>query len=117
MGSRPEVASAIVLILSRAEVESLLSPTALLDAVSVGLQALSSGGFSAAPRQSVNATDGTFLTMAGRQVEGPVVVKLVGVFAGNVALGLEPHPAVIALFDATTGACLALMDGEHITGL
>ena len=55
--------------------------------------------------------------MAGRQVDSPVVVKLVGVFPGNVALGLEPHPAVIALFDATTGACLALMDGEHITGL
>ena len=45
------------------------------------------------------------------------MVKLVGVFPGNVALGLEPHPAVIAFFDATTGACLALMDGEHITGL
>ena len=35
----------------------------------------------------------------------------------NVALGLEPHPAVICLLDATTGVCLALMDGEEITGL
>ena len=47
----------------------------------------------------------------------PVAVKLVGVFPGNVALGLEPHPAVICLLDPSTGACLALMDGEHITGL
>ena len=31
--------------------------------------------------------------MAGRQLDSPVVVKLVGVFPGNVALGLEPHPA------------------------
>ena len=106
-----------MLILSRAEVEELLSPTALLDALSAGFQALSAGAFSAAPRQSIPTDGGTFLTMAGRQVESPIAVKLVGVFAGNVALGLEPHPAVIALFDATTGACLALMDGEHITGL
>src|SRR5215207_4476670 len=117
MGSRPEVACWFVLILSRSDVEALLAPEALLDAVCVGLQALSSGAFSAPPRQSVEAERGAFLTMAGRQVDRPVVVKLVGVFPGNVSLGLEPHPALIALFDATTGACLAVMDGEHITGL
>ena len=55
--------------------------------------------------------------MAGRGAGGPVAVKLVGVFPGNVGLGLEPHPAVICLLDATTGVCLALMDGEEITGL
>ena len=41
--------------------------------------------------------------MAGRRAGSPVAVKLVGVFPGNVELGLEPHPAVICLFDATTG--------------
>ena len=55
--------------------------------------------------------------MPGRRAGGPFVVKLVGVFPGNAALGLEAHQAVIALFDATTGRCLALMDGEHITAL
>jgi ornithine cyclodeaminase/alanine dehydrogenase-like protein (mu-crystallin family) len=106
-----------VLILSRADVEALLSPDALLDAVSRGLQAVSADAFSAPPRQSVIADGGPFLTMAGRQVDGPVVVKLVGVFAGNVALGLDPHPATIAVIDPGTGRCLAVMDGEHITGL
>src|SRR3954451_18341843 len=117
MGSGPEVACADVLILTRAEVEALLSPEALLDAVSGGLQAVSAGAFSAPPPQSVAADGGTFLTMAGRQVDKPVVVKLVGVFPGNVALGLDPHPATIAVIDPGTGRCLALMDGEHITGL
>ena len=29
--------------------------------------------------------------------------------------GLETHQATICLFDPTTGVCLAVMDGEHIT--
>ena len=53
-----------MLILSRAEVEALLIPAAVLDAVSAGLQALSAGAFAAAPRQSVPADGGAFLTMA-----------------------------------------------------
>src|SRR3954451_20338587 len=117
MGSGPEVACADVLILTRAEVEALLSPEALLDAVSGGLQAVSADAFSSPPRQSVAGDGGVFLTMAGRQVDKPVVVKLVGVFGANVALGLDPHPATIAVIDPRTGRCLAVMDGEHITGL
>ena len=106
-----------MLILTRADVESLLEPVALLDAVSAGFQALSAGSVEAPPRQAIAADGGSVLTMAGRASGAPVAVKLVGVFPGNVALGLEPHPAVICLLDPSTGACLALMDGEHITGL
>jgi ornithine cyclodeaminase/alanine dehydrogenase-like protein (mu-crystallin family) len=95
----------------------VLDPEALLEAVAEAFVALSSGGFDAPPRQAVRADAGSVLTMAGRRAGSPVAVKLVGVFPGNVELGLEPHPAVICLFDATTGRCLALMDGEAITAL
>jgi ornithine cyclodeaminase/alanine dehydrogenase-like protein (mu-crystallin family) len=106
-----------VLILSRSEVEAVLDPGALLDAVAEGFMALSSGAVEAPPRQAVAADGGSVLTMAGRRAGSPVAVKLVGVFPGNVEVGLEPHPAVICLFDASTGHALALMDGEAITGL
>jgi len=95
----------------------VLDPGALLDAVAEGFMALSSGAVEAPPRQAVAADGGSVLTMAGRRAGSPVAVKLVGVFPGNVDLGLDPHPAVICLFDASTGHALALMDGEAITGL
>jgi ornithine cyclodeaminase/alanine dehydrogenase-like protein (mu-crystallin family) len=106
-----------VLFLSRSEVESVLDPEALLEAVAEGFMALSAGAVEAPPRQAVTADGGIFLTMAGRRAGSPVAVKLVGVFPGNVAQGLDPHPAVVCLFDATTGRCLAVMDGEAITAL
>jgi ornithine cyclodeaminase/alanine dehydrogenase-like protein (mu-crystallin family) len=106
-----------MLFLSRRDVEACLDAAALLDAVSAAMQALSAGAVTAPPRSGVQLDAGALLTMPGHRAGGPVVVKLVGVFNGNVALGLEAHQAVICLFDASTGRCLALMDGEHITAL
>ena len=106
-----------MLILSRRDVEACLDPRALLDAVGAAMQALSAGEVQAPPRSGVQLEAGALLTMPGHRAGGPIVVKLVGVFNGNVALGLEAHQAVICLFDASTGRCLALMDGEHITAL
>src|ERR1700753_1538276 len=106
-----------MLILSRRDVEACLDPRALLDAVAAGLQALAPGTLPAPPPSGAAVADGALLTMPGHRAGGPVVVKLVGVFPGNAALGLESHQAVICLFDATTGRGLALMDGEHITAL
>src|SRR3954452_15590224 len=106
-----------MLFLSRRDVEACLDANALLDAVSAAMQALSAGAVTAPPRSGVQLDAGALLTMPGHRAGGPIVVKLVGVFNGNVALGLEAHQAVICLFDASTGRCLALMDGEHITAL
>jgi ornithine cyclodeaminase/alanine dehydrogenase-like protein (mu-crystallin family) len=48
---------------------------------------------------------------------GHIGVKIVNVFDGNESLGLPSHLALIALFDAQTGACVAVMDGTEITAL
>src|SRR4051794_1848958 len=117
MGSRPEIPCRFVLILSKAEVAAALDPAALLDAVSGGLQALSDGGVESVPRQSIAGDGGTVLMMGGRAGAGPVAVKLVSYFTGNRAVGLDTHLALVCLLDATTGAALALMDGDVITGL
>src|ERR1700754_4458814 len=100
-----------MILISRAEVEALLAPDLLLDAVASGFRALSSGEVEAPPRQAVNGDGGVLLTMPGRQAGEPIVIKLVGVFphAANT------HPAVVFVLDPATGQPLALMDGHHVT--
>src|SRR5262249_465426 len=100
----------------RADVEAVLAPDALIDAMASAFMALSSGAVTAPPRQALELPDGAVLTMPGRHADGPAVGKLVGVFPGNVAPGLEPHPAIVCGPDPTTGRCIALLDGEAITG-
>jgi alanine dehydrogenase len=102
-----------MLLISRADVEALLEPGALVDAVAGGFRSLSSGDVSAPPRLAVEVERGAVLTMPGRRAGGPVVVKLVGLFPRNA----DTHPSLICLLDAETGHALALMDGGHVTAL
>ena len=46
-----------------------------------------------------------------------LAVKLVSIFPHNHDLGIPSHQALIAVFDAETGAPAAIMDGEHITAM
>ena len=46
-----------------------------------------------------------------------LAVKLVSIFPHNHTRGLPSHQALIAVFDAKTGAPAAIMDGEHITAM
>src|SRR5690242_7841931 len=102
-----------MLVLSRTEIEGLVSPDALSEAVAGGFRALSAGELDAPPRQGVAGDGGTVLTMPGRRAGGPVVVKLVGLFPGR-----DPsHPALLCVIDAGTGLPLALMDGGWITAM
>jgi ornithine cyclodeaminase/alanine dehydrogenase-like protein (mu-crystallin family) len=102
-----------VLVLLRADVEALLEPAALVEAVAGAFRSLSLGEVVAPARQGVEVERGAVLTMPGRLGGGPVVVKLVGVFpqAANT------HPALICLLDSETGRALAVMDGDYVTAM
>ncbi len=58
---------------------------------------------------------GTVLLMPAWQPGRHFGVKTVNIFPGNRALGLPALHAVYALFDATTGVPLALLDGGELT--
>src|SRR3954451_16279668 len=107
-----------MLLLNRAEVEALLDLDQLLDGLRDGFQALAAGEVSAPHRNEVTLPGEAFLLgMPGRLRDGPLVVKVVPVFEANLGKGLPSHLSTIALYDADTGACLALMDGTYITAV
>ena len=107
-----------ILMLNETEVQRLLDPDALLDALAEGFRALSSGLVDAPKRIGVSVPNtGFLLAMPAYQQSQAITVKLVSVFHGNKQLGIPTHQALICLFDPQTGTPLSFMDGTSITAL
>jgi ornithine cyclodeaminase len=103
-----------LLVLGRAEVEALLDPDELIEAVASALVDLSAGRASVPPRMAAFTPDGLLGAMAGYVPSlDSLAAKLVSVFPHNT--DLPTHQAVIVAFDPRTGAPLALLDGTAIT--
>ncbi|HWE24738.1 MAG TPA: ornithine cyclodeaminase family protein [Myxococcales bacterium] len=103
-----------MIVLGRAEIEALLEPDALIEAVRLALIDLSAGRASVPPRIASWSAERTGLL--GAMVAyvpslDALAAKLVTVFP-QAELS---HQAVIAVFDPRTGAPLALLDGTEIT--
>ncbi len=109
-----------VLILSRAEVESLLDPDELVDALAEAMVDLSSGRASMPPRVAalVAEHEGLLGVMpAWLPSAGMLEAKLVSLFPGNAGTAVPTHQAVIVAFDPRTGTPAALLDGTGITAI
>ena len=109
-----------MLVLNRREVERLLGLDTLIDALAPTMAEVSSGNVSQPPRiaAQVQKREGNLLVMpAYLPGSESLAVKLVSVFPHNNELGVPSHQALIAVFDAETGAPAAVMDGEHITAM
>ena len=107
-----------ILLLNETEVQQLLDPNALLDGLSEGFKAQSSGLVDAPNRTSVTVPNtGSLLSMPAYQQGKEIAVKLVSVFHENAKLGIPSHQALICLFHPQTGTPLSFMDGNYITAL
>jgi len=105
-----------VLVLTRADVERLLDPDGLREAVARAMADLSAGRASMPARiaASVPERDGLLAAMpAYLPSSGALTTKLVSLFPRNA--DRPTHQAVIVAFDPETGTPVALMDGEAIT--
>ena len=102
-----------MLVLSDAEVRSLLDVDRLMERISDALVAVSRGAVSIPPRVAATVPDRGFLAAMPGYVTGVLETKLVSVFPRNESL--PSHQALIAVFDPETGTALALMDGTWIT--
>jgi ornithine cyclodeaminase len=105
-----------MLVLSQAEVESLLDLDELVDALADAFVDLSSGRASMPQRVAAFTGKGFLSAMPAYLPSANTLgTKLVTLFEGNAGTELPTHQAAIAVFDPETGAMTALMDGTHIT--
>ena len=105
-----------MLILTKADVESLLDTDLLRAAMATALADLSAGKASMPTRIAalVAERDGLLAAMpAYLPSGGALTTKLVSLFPRNT--DRPTHQAVIVAFDAATGTPAALLDGEAIT--
>lgn len=108
-----------MLLLSRRDVELLLDLDTLVDALATAMADLSAGRASVPPRNfALIDRAGLLAAMpAYLPTQKVLAAKLVLVFSGNAARGLDTHQAVVAVFDHETGVPVALIDGTSITAL
>jgi ornithine cyclodeaminase/alanine dehydrogenase-like protein (mu-crystallin family) len=111
-----------MLILTRADVEALLTMPAAIAAVEDGFRWLAAGEIVLPQRVATPVTpyEGLHLSMPVYVMGDPgaLTVKIVTVFGQNPArYGLPAIQGVILLHDARTGQPLALIDAEHLTAM
>jgi alanine dehydrogenase len=109
-----------VLVLDRDDVARLLDLDALIDALAPAMADLSAGRASVPDRTGAELPEvgGRLLSMPGSVPSlGSLVTKLVTVFPRNAGTALPTHQAVIVVFDPSTGAPTALLDGTLITAV
>lgn len=106
------------LLLTEADVRSVLSMDDLIAAMERALAQFSSGSVLQPLRTvlQVGPEIAFFGVMPAYQPDPPALgTKLVTVFGRNAARGLPTHLATIVLLDPETGALVAVMDGRYIT--
>lgn len=100
--------------LSADDLDGLLAPARLADALEQGLADLAAGRVQAPPRSHVEYGANTLLMMPAVDARA-VAVKLVSVTPANAARGVPVVGGLVVLFDRDTAAPLALMDAAALT--
>jgi ornithine cyclodeaminase len=106
-----------VLVLSRADLERLLPPADVIDALEAAFR-LAAGAADVPPRTSLaTAADGVLLVMPAAIRGDAFGTKLVTVYPGNRARGHPTLHASYLLMNGATGEPLALLEGTVLTAL
>jgi ornithine cyclodeaminase/alanine dehydrogenase-like protein (mu-crystallin family) len=110
----------MTLILSQAEIRSLLPMNVCMELVANGLLKLARGQALNPLRSALWLPDrsGLLGMMPGYVAEpASLGLKVVAVFPGNHGTNLDSHQGFVSLFDETTGVPLAILEASEITGI
>lgn len=112
-----------MLILARQDLERLLTPADLIDALARAFRQSAAGRVTAPPRVGLPVGDAGLLlvmpaaTLPASGDPGRLGTKLVTVYPGNRDRGLPTHLACYVLLEAATGRPLALLEATALTAL
>jgi ornithine cyclodeaminase/alanine dehydrogenase-like protein (mu-crystallin family) len=110
-----------VLILTRADLERVLSPLDVVNAMAAAFRRYGEGVCTVPPRSATPVgRDGVLLTMPAAFSEGAergLGVKQVSVYPDNRARGHPTLYATYVLMDGASGEPLALLEGTYLTGI
>lgn len=107
-----------ILILSRTEIQQLLTLEVMIPALEKAFVAFAEGRMLAHPvvREEVQGHRGIFGIKSGYALDESVIgLKAGGFWLDNPSKGLTAHQSTTMLFDPATGVPTAVMDGNHIT--
>ncbi len=106
------------LILTRADIDRLMTPADWLEAVETGFRAAATGHATSPPPMALEGSGGTFHAKGATIQLGPhyVALKLNGNFPDNQrTTGLPTIQGAVLLCDGETGSLLAVMDSIEVT--
>lgn len=103
-----------MIILSKEEIESLVDPQEMMDQIEEAYRIFGADEFYMPPRPTVEHENKTLMYMPCYTKE-IIGTKILSIFPENSKLGLPSIDGVVLLNDHTTGAPLAVLDGQAVT--
>lgn len=103
-----------MIVLSKQEIEAIIDRDQMMDTIEEAYRIFGAGDFFMPPRPVVENENKTMMYMPCYTKE-VIGTKILSIFPDNAKLGLPSIDGIVLLNDYTTGAPLAVMDGQAVT--
>lgn len=103
-----------MLVLNKQQIEEIIDRDQMMDTIEEAYRIFGAGDFFMPPRPVVENENKTMMYMPCYTKE-VIGTKILSIFPDNAKLGLPSIDGIVLLNDYTTGAPLAVMDGQAVT--
>ena len=103
-----------MIVLSKEQIEEMVDPDQMMDQIEEAYRIYGSGEFYMPPRPTVEHENKQLMYMPC-YTKDIIGTKILSIFPENSKLGLPSIDGIVLLNDYTTGAPIAVMDGQSVT--